>query len=135
MIKHPKELGFELGLVIRIGEPASISKEMPDASTVRDVVYVALLVENGRPLEKGDALKIGQTNKTLMDRWTGIVGIFKRSVRPNEESDRRKWLNAADGKEVSVWMKTAGRIEIPYAKGLTGSLFSTRGAEELFLDQ
>ncbi len=32
-------------------------------------------------------------------------------------------------------MKAAGKIEIPYAKGLTRSLFSTRGAEEEFLDQ
>ncbi len=137
MVKHPKELGFSLDLVIRIGEPAFITKDTPDASTVRDVVYVALLAENSGPLEKGDALKIGQTKGSLMSRWGGIVDIFqpRRKLRKNVKADRDKFLKVANGKEVSVWMKAAGKIEIPYAKGLTRSLFSTRGAEEEFLDQ
>jgi len=136
MIKHPRELGFKLGLVIRIGEPAFITKEMPDASKLHDVVYVALLAENSRSLEKGNALKIGQAKGSLMSRWGRLVSIFKRvKLRKNERNDRRKWLRAANGEEVSVWMKAAGKIEIPYAKGLTRSLFSTRGAEEEFLDQ
>jgi hypothetical protein len=46
MVKHPKQLGFKLGLKIRIGEPACITKKLPDASTVRDVVYVALLARH-----------------------------------------------------------------------------------------
>ena len=136
MVKHPKALGFSLGLVIRIGEPAFMTKDTPDASTVRDVVYVALLAENSGPLEKGDALKIGQAKGSLMSRWRGIVGLFqRRKLRDNEKADRSKFLEVANGKEVSVWMKAAGKIEIPYAKGLTQSLFSTRGAEEEFLDQ
>ena len=137
MVKHPKELGFSLGLVIRIGERALITKGTPDASTVRDIVYVALLAENSGPLEKGDALKIGQAKGSLMSRWGPIVGIFKpgRKLRNNEKEDLRKWLKVANGKDVSVWMKAAGKTEIHYAKGLTRSLFSTRGAEEEFLDQ
>lgn len=100
------------------------------------VVYVALFTEETGPLEKEDALKIGQTNNTLMSRWKPVVGIFRRdALRDNETEDRRKWLNIANGKEISVWMKPAGKIEIPYAQGLTRSLFSTRCAEEEFLDQ
>ena len=136
MLVHPKDLGFEVGLRIRIAEPALIIQTTPMASTVRNVVYVALFTEETGPLEKGDALKIGQTNKTLMSRWKPVVGIFGRdALRNNEKDDRRKWLKCAQGKDVSVWMKPAGKIEIPYAKGLTSSLFSTRCAEEEFLDQ
>ena len=138
MLKHPKDLGFKLGLKIRIGRPAYITKPTPpDASTLRDVVYVALLAEDSGPLEKGDTLKIGQAKGSLMSRWGRIVGIFKRGrkLRNNEKNDRRKFLKVANGKEVSVWMKEAGKIKIPYTKGLTRSLFSTRGAEEEFLDQ
>ena len=136
MVKHPEELGFKLGLTIRLGEPALIIHSTPDASTVRDVVYVALLAEKIRPLEKGDALKIGQTKGSLMSRWGPIVGIFQRdNLRNNEKHDRRKWLEATTGKEISIWLKAAGKIEVPYAKGLTNCLFSTRGAEEEFLDQ
>jgi hypothetical protein len=136
MLKHPEELGFTLGLEIRFGEPAHITTQSPDALAVRDVVYVALLSENSRSLKKGDALKIGQTKGSLMSRWKPIAGIFGRdNLRNNEKDDRRKWLLVADGHDVSVWMKAAGRIEIPYAKGLTRSLFSTRFVEEEFLDQ
>jgi hypothetical protein len=136
MLKHPEELGFTLGLIIRIGEPASIRTETPDASKVRDIVYVALLAENRGPLEKGDALKIGQTKGSLMGRWGPIAAIFQRgNLRNNEKDDRTKWLKVANGKEVSLWMRAAGKFEIPYAKGLTRSLFSIRGAEEEFLDQ
>lgn len=138
MVKHPKQLGFKLGLKIRIGEPASITEGTPVASRVCDVVYVALLAENSRPLKKGDALKIGQTKKSLMSRWQGIIGIFnqdKDDLKKNVQRDRERFLEVANGKEVFVWMKASGKIEIPYAKGLTQSLFSTRGAEEEFLDQ
>ncbi|HXC47379.1 MAG TPA: hypothetical protein VNU20_03745 [Candidatus Sulfotelmatobacter sp.] len=135
MVKHPEELGFKLGLKIRIGRPALIVQSTPDASTVRDVVYVALLDEN-RLLEEKDALKVGQAKGTLLSRWRRLIGIFQRdNLRKNEMEDRRKWLEVANGKEVSVWMKSAGRIELPYAKGLTQSLFSSRGAEEEFLDR
>lgn len=135
-VKHPQQLGFKLGLKIRIGKPARITREMRDAWTVRDVVYVALLAENSRSLKKGDALKIGQAKGSLMSRWRGIVGLFqRRKLRKNEKEDRRKWLDVANRKEVSVWMKRAGKTKIPYAKGLTRSRFSTRGAEEEFLDQ
>ena len=135
MLKHPEELGFTLGLVVRIDEPASIVERTAQASHVCDVVYVALPKESGRPLKKGDALKVGLSGKTLLDRWKGIVGIFKSEKRPNEMEDRRKWLEAARGKDVCVWMRAAGQTEISYAKGLAGSKFSTRGAEEEFLDQ
>lgn len=137
MIKDPEQLGFRLGLKIRIGQPASITQATRPATTDCDVVYVALLAENNRALKKGDALKIGQTRGSLMSRWKGIVGIFKphRKLRKNEKNDLRKWLKLANGKEVSVWMKAAGKIKVPYAKGLTRSRFSTRGAEEEFLDQ
>jgi hypothetical protein len=137
MVKHPEELGFKLGLKIRIGRPALIMQSTPDASTVRDVVYVALLSENGRPLGKGDALKIGQAKGSLMGRWKRTLGIFKpgRKLRNNEKNDLKKWLKRANGREVSVWMKKAGEIEVPYSKGLTQSRFSTRWAEEEFLDQ
>jgi len=136
MVKHPEELGFKLGLTIRLGEPASITRSTHDASTIRDVVYVALLAENVGPLEKGDALKVGQTKGSLMSRWGPIVGIFQRdNLRSNEKDDRRKWLEVASGKEISIWLKAAGKIEVPYSQGLTKCLFSTRCAEEEFLDQ
>lgn len=138
MVKHPKELGFKLGLKIRIGEPASLKEVTPVASTVRDVVYVALLAEHSGPLEKSGALKIGQAKGTLMGRWQGIIGIFNRdrdNLRKNEQDDRERWLEVANGKEVLVWMKAAEKIEIPYAKGLAQGKFSIRGAEEEFLDQ
>src|SRR5437763_758528 len=134
MIKHPKELGFKLGLKIRIGEPAEIID--PDASTAKKVVYVALLSENGRSLKKGDALKIGQTGVTLRQRWERTLGICRRKkLRPNEEEDRRIFLERTNGKEISVWMREAGEIEVPYAKGLTQNFFSTRWAEEEFLEE
>lgn len=137
MLKHPKQLGFKLGLEIRIGRPAHISRPMPEDSKVRDVVYVALLTENRGSLEKGDAIKVGQTGRSLKIRWEGIEGIFgpRRKLRINEEDDRKKWLEVAKGKEVSVWMRKAGKIEIPYAEGLTQSVYSSRGAEEEFLDE
>jgi hypothetical protein len=137
MVKHPKKLGFKLVLQVRFDE-REIKKITPDASTICDVVYVAL-AENARSLKKGDAIKIGQTGKTkgsLMRRWKGIVGLFQgRKLRKNEDEDRRRLLKAAKGKKVSVWVRAAGEIKIPYAKGLTRSHFSTRGAEEEFLDQ
>jgi hypothetical protein len=135
--KHPKQLGFEFGLTIRISQPAYITESAP-ASAFSDVVYVALLAEDSRPpFKKGDVLKIGQTGKTLMERWDGIRRIFEldKRLKPTEEIARKKWLEAAEGKDVSVWVKAAGKIEIPYAKGLTQSFFSTRGAEEEFLDR
>ena len=138
MIKHPKQLGFKLGLKIRLGKQASITKRTPDASTVRDVVYVALLDESSRPLKKGDALKIGQSGGSLLRRWQGIVGIFNRNenaLKPNEVQDRRRLLKFAPRKEVYVWMRAAGKIRIPYAKGVAQSSFSRRWAEEEFLDQ
>jgi hypothetical protein len=137
MVKHPKQLGFKLGLKIRIGKPARITKDTPVASAVHDVVYVALLAEGSRRLKKGDALKIGQAKGSLKSRWGRIVGIFKpdRKLRNNEKNDLRKWLEVANAKEISVWMKAAEKIEIPYAKSLTRRLFSARWTEEEFLDQ
>jgi hypothetical protein len=135
MLKHPKELGFTLGLTIRISVPASIVAT-PDA-TARDVVYVALLAGNRKTIKKGDALRVGQTKRSLKSRWKGIAGIFSRdNLRDFEMEDRRKLLAEANGKEVAVWVKAAGKTTIPYAKGLTRSnRFSTRCAEEEFLDQ
>lgn len=134
MVKHPEQLGFKLGLRIHIGKPASVTTESPDAKTVRDVVYVALLTKNIRPLKKGDAIRVGQTGGTLMRRWLGIAGIFNRAhVRQNEQRDRERLLQEADGKEVFVWMKKAGKIKIPYTKGLTQSDFSSRGRKKYFL--
>jgi hypothetical protein len=136
MVKHPKQLGFKLGLKIFIGEPATITEETPDASTVTDVVYVALLAENSGSLKKRDALKIGQTGGTLKKRWQGIVGLFRRdNLRPSERLYRKRFLKVANRKEVFVWMREAGKIEIPYANGLRPSVFSSRGAEEEFLDE
>ena len=99
MVKHPKQLGFKLALKIRIGRLTLITRATPDASTVPDVVYVALLAENSGSLEKGDALKIGQAKGSLMSRWGRIVGIFKRGrkLRNNEKNDRRKWLEVPNG--------------------------------------
>jgi len=135
MVKHPEELGFKLGLKIRIAEPAIITKKTPDALTC-DVVYVALFAESDRPLKKGDALRVGQTKGRLIDRWRSASTIFgNRRLRPNEKGDRRKWLEVANGKDVEVWVKAAGKFEIPYAKGLTQSPFSTRCTEEEFLDR
>jgi hypothetical protein len=135
MIKHPKKLGFTLGLKIRIGEPAHIT-EKSESSKLSNVVYVALLDKHGRSFEKADVLKIGQTGRTLITRWRGIARIFHRDkLRNNEREDRRKWLKAANGREVSVWVKRAGEYKIPYAKGLSKSRFSTRWVEEHFLDQ
>lgn len=133
-LKHPKELGFKLAYKILIGEPAELVEEISEASLNRDVVYVALLLNN-EPLEKGSALKVGQS-VDLKARWNGIVGIFRRAkLRNNEREDRRRWLEAARGKEIAVYVKPAGQIEIPWARGLTQSTFSIRGAEEEFLDQ
>jgi hypothetical protein len=89
MVKHPEQLGFKLGLKIRIGQPASITQATPAASTVRDVVYVALLTEDSRRLKKRDALKIGQAKGSLKSRWGRIVGIFKpdKKLRNNEKND------------------------------------------------
>jgi hypothetical protein len=137
MPKHPRKLGFELGLKIRIGQPTSITRKTDSALKVRNVVYVALLGQGSRMLKRGEALKIGQAKGSLISRWKGIVGIFNpdRKLRDNEKEDCRKWLAAANGKMVSVWMKRAGKCVIPYAKGLTRSRFSTRAAEEEFLDE
>jgi hypothetical protein len=133
MIKHPKELGFTLALKIHIGQPAHMTEPTPNAP-LKDVVYV-ILDEDAKELERGDAFKIGQTGD-LMRRCTGLVGIFNRNnLRENEREDRDKWLKAADRKQVSVWVRAAGKIEVPYAKGLTETFFSTRCAEEEFLDQ
>jgi len=137
MLKHPKELDFELGLTIYIDEPARITAKL-GASRKSDVVYVALLKDGSRPLEKGDALKVGQTGQTLLKRWTGTVGIFNRDVsklkNDSVRNDRRKWLEAAKGKEVSVWVKEPGEIEISYAKGLITSRVTSRWVEEAILD-
>lgn len=135
MLKHPRELGFTLGLKIRIDEPASIMTRTSDAS-MSDVVYVALFAEETTRLEKGEALKVGQTKDSLMKRWKGIAGTFSRdNLRNNEIEDRRKWLKQAKGKEVAVWVKPAGKTSIGYAQGLTQHQFSTRCAEEEFLDE
>lgn len=135
MVKHPRELGFKLGLRIRIGKPARITGE-PAAKT-KDVVYVALLAGRSGTVNKRDVLKVGQTGRTLMQRWQGIMRIFdpKRKLRSNEREDRRKWLEAASGRDVWVWVKRAENVKIPYAKGLVERRFSTRCAEEEFLDE
>ena len=133
-LKHPKELGFRLASKILIDEPAEPVEVMSDASLSRDAVYVALLSDD-EPLEKGTALKVGQSND-LKARWRGIVGIFRRAkLRNNEREDRRRWLETASGKKIDVWVKPAGQIEIPWARGLTQSTFSIRCAEEEFLYQ
>ncbi len=137
MLNHPRELGFTLGLKACIGKPSKITRHEPDA-LMEDVVYVALLSDHddGRPLEKEHVLKIGQTKETLLERWRRTLGIFQRNkLRPNEENDRDKFLERASGREISVWVRKAGKIEVPYAKGLTQNLFSTRCAEEEFLDE
>lgn len=135
MIEHPSELGFKLGLRVRIGEPASIAEVTDEAERAIDVVYVALLTESREPLNAGDAVKVGQT-RDLVGRWRRTVGIFARAnLRDNEKNDRRKLLEIASGKELSVWFRKAGRIEIPYTSGLTQSCVSTRCAEKEFLDQ
>jgi hypothetical protein len=136
MLKHPRELGFTPGLTIRIGEPAHIMEKKSEAG-IRDVVYIALFATQKGKLKKGDALKVGQTGGTLEGRWKGIREIFKpgRRLRANVESDRKKWLDAANKKEVLVWMKPAEKIKLPYVDGLTRNRFSIRCAEEEFLDQ
>jgi hypothetical protein len=135
-LMHPEQLGFKLGLKIFIGQPARITDMKPEATT-HDVVYVALFADTGKPLEKGDALKVGQCGASLKNRWRGICGIFEpgRKHRNNEKSDAEKWLRVTNGKVVSVWVKAAEKIEIPYTRGLTKSRFSIRCAEEEFLDQ
>jgi hypothetical protein len=135
MTKHPKHLGFTLGLKIRIGKPARITARF-EPSKLSDVVYVALLDKRGRSFKKGSVPKIGQTGRMLIIRWRGIARIFHRDkLKNNEREDRRKWLEAANGKEVSVWVRKAGEFKIPYAKEFSKSYFSTRWAEEHFLDQ
>ncbi len=133
MLEHPKALGFELGLIIHIDEPAQITKEEPAAKR-SDVVYVALLKENDGPLEKGVALKVGETGGTLLKRWKDFRRIFGPSARPNEISDARKWLEVAKGQEVAVWVKEPGEIEISYARGLLRSSICSRLVEEAFWD-
>jgi hypothetical protein len=133
MLKHPQELGFTLGLKLFIDQPASII-HTPDAS-IRDVVYVALFGED-RTLEKGSALKIGQTKGTALNRWRSIASLFTRNnLRGNEIQDRKKLQDVTQGREVVVWVRPAGKTSIPYAHGLTNHEFSTRSAEEEFLDE
>lgn len=133
MLKHPQELGFTLGLKLFVDQPLSIT-HTPDGS-IRDVVYVALFADD-RTLEKGDALKVGQTRGTVLNRWRGIAKLFTSgNLRPNEIQDRKQLQELAQGKEVVVWIRPAGKTSIPYAHGLTHHEFSTRSAEEEFLDE
>jgi hypothetical protein len=137
MVTHPEQLGFVLGLKIRIGQDASmVETDVARKVFPFGVVYVALFADQGTRLKKGDALKIGQTAKSLKSRWALTLGIFKpgRKLRGYEIEDRDEWLAKAQGKEVCVWMKPAGEIKIPYAEKLTRQHFSTRLAEEEFLD-
>jgi hypothetical protein len=129
-------LGFKLGLKIRIGQPAPI-EIMSDDVLRCDVVYVAIFADQRKPLIKGDALRVGQTKRNLLHRWNGIAATFSRdNLRKNEVSDRSKWLKVANGKWVSVWVKQARKIKIPYAPdGLKTYRFSARCAEEEFLDR
>jgi len=121
---HPKEFEFELGLVLHVDEPASIKDPTP-ASTTTDVVYVALL--------DGEAIKVGETSKSLLERWNSLASIFgTRRLKPTEAKARRCWLDAAGGKNVEVWVRPAGRFTPPYMpSGFSGS---TRNAEEEALD-
>src|SRR5215467_8691134 len=136
MREHPEKFDFRLGLKIRIDQPATITDPTDDARNLRGIVYVALFSDHTGPLEKGDALKVGETKRTLLQRWRGIASIFgNRKLRPNEKEDRDKFLREAHGKDVYVWMKEADKIEIPYAKGPSPNRFSIRGAEEEFLDE
>src|ERR1017187_10203644 len=136
-VKHPRKLGFKLVLQVRFGE-RGIEKLTPDASTICDVVYVALLAKNGRSLKQGDVVKVGQTGPTkgsLMQRWRGIVGLFPRRKlrRKNEREDRRRLLEATNGKKVWVWARAAGKNEKPLRQGAyTKPLFHQRGGRRIF---
>jgi hypothetical protein len=96
MLKHPQELGFTLGLKIRIDESASITTRTFDAS-MSDVVYVALFAEETTRLEKGEALKVGQTKGSLMNRWKGIAGTFKPLLSTALLSDSSQKAERAGG--------------------------------------
>lgn len=122
--KLPEKLGFELGLIFHVAEPASIKNQTP-AALLEDVVYVAV---------SGDeVVKVGETSGSLLERWNGIRGIFgTRQLKPTEEKSRREWLEAVGGKDVAVWVRKAGRFTAPYMPdGFSGS---TRNAEEEALD-
>jgi hypothetical protein len=140
MAKHPEKIsGFKLGLTFRIHQNRVQDSVYKKPSYTKDVVYVALLAGSHEHLKKSEIIKVGQTSGTLMDRWKRTLSIFnpaKKSLRDNEKEDRRKWLKQANGKEVHVWVKKAGKIKINY-KGLPKQFhqkfYSKRWAEEELL--
>ncbi|HVM31665.1 MAG TPA: hypothetical protein VMU88_00885 [bacterium] len=88
MIKHPKDLDFQLGLKFQIINK-TVNKDnkeyMPLKNEKYGFVYVALLAGTNQL----KILKIGQTFGSLKDRWERTLSIFNRggSLRPNEEDD------------------------------------------------
>ncbi len=117
MLKHPKQLGFKLGLTVQIARPAKVT--LTPLALTKDVVYVALVAGKIKPLKKGEALRVGQTRKSLGARWrSGVSVLGTRRLRPNERQDRMRWLDAANGKKIEVWVKQAEQFKIPYAKEL-----------------
>jgi hypothetical protein len=138
-VKHPRQLGFTLAFKVRLN--SRDPKLIDDAvAKVRDAVYVAIPSEGDDRLfiNKGYAVRVGQVGGTVLGRWRGILGIFgaDRKLRENEKSDRDKLKKAVGRKELSIWVRKARDIAVPYAKGLTKkNSFSTRWAEEVFLDE
>lgn len=130
MPSHPSDLGFNCGIKVRIGRPAELIDLTEAARNITDVVYVALI-------EEGSIyLKVGETKNTLWSRWNSTLSIFgSKKLRPNEESDRDKWLLHTNGRVISVWFRQALKTEIPYARNKAAGEFSIRRAEEEFLDQ
>lgn len=122
MAKHPAEYGFIPGLKIRISTPAVI--EPLEGAKLADVVYVALLGNK--------CLKVGESGRRLIDRWQSIATIFgSRALKPNEQEDRRRWLDEAKDQMVEVWVKAAKQIPSDFIAGKT---LSARHAEEIELD-
>src|ERR1700677_76283 len=93
MIQHPQFLGFKLGLKFRIALEGVKYKKYIKAFEESDVVYVALLAGAHKLLKKKEVIKIGQTKRSLQNRWDGTLGIFNgRKLRKSEKEDCRKWL-------------------------------------------
>ena len=115
MVKHPRQLGFKLALKVDF-HASDLTVVDAAAAKTRDVVYVAIPGDSGSArLNKRDAIKVGQTGKTLKARWKRTLHIFLEgaNIRPNEKNDAINLLKCANSKEVSVWMRKAGKNSSP----------------------
>ena len=130
--KHPRELGFRLGLAVWVSQTDQIERVdwEEDVKGLRDFVYVAVRSD-------GVVLKVGETGGTLHDRWDGILRLVaaqpaQRRYRPSEWKARDEWRKQVQGQSFEVWLKCPDLIRLEYC-GMQIAVRS-RNAEEAFLD-